>query len=88
MSERICPHCGQDIKPDAISCTHCGSDWHTGWKNTSYSEHPDVAPFDDNDYEDLHQKEFGHSSHGKKAFPWKPIAVGFVIIVLVIARLL
>ncbi len=26
-----CPHCGRALRPDAESCSHCGSDFETGW---------------------------------------------------------
>ena len=28
----VCPHCGEELKPGALSCRSCGSDAATGWK--------------------------------------------------------
>jgi hypothetical protein len=30
-NDNICPHCGEPVPADAISCRHCGSDAETGW---------------------------------------------------------
>lgn len=57
----ICPHCGVELKDDATSCRHCGSDKNTGWK--------DGAEFADEelpDYDEILENEFGEDSQGNK----------------------
>ena len=84
----VCPHCGADLKPNAVGCPECGSDESTGWKSAAMFEHPDVAPFDDDDYRATFAKEFGRRKPPRKAFPWKPFVVGTILFLLVALKFL
>ena len=75
-----------ELKPNALACPHCGSDESTGWKEACLNEHPDVAPFDADDYEDTLRKEFGKPRRQSKPLHWKAILVGVVIIILILLR--
>lgn len=91
MSPRtVCPNCGNPLKPGAKACLECGSDENTGWKGTANSEHPDVAPLDQQDYDDLCEKEFSHNPirrmiHSKSK--WKSLIIGAILTILVILRI-
>lgn len=89
MSSRpICPHCGAPLQPGALACPECGSDEFTGWKDSGLAEHPDIAPFDAEDYAALHQKEFGGVSHRSSPKAWlKPVLVGSLLLILAALRL-
>lgn len=87
MSRRtVCPNCGCSLKLGAVACPECGSDENTGWKDTATSEHPDISPFDELDYEDILHKEFGKQSKSHAATV-KAVAVGLVIVILIALRL-
>ena len=95
-----CPNCGNALKPGALSCPHCGSDEQTGWSESAGVEHPEVAPFDADDYEELHAREFGTSkpSHmpkrkpelkrkdGVKPFPWIEFLIGLGAMLFIMLR--
>ena len=51
-------------------------------------EHPDVAPFDEDDYRATFAKEFGRSKPPRKAFPWKSFWVGVTLVLLVALKFL
>lgn len=51
----VCPHCGEQIKRDAKSCRHCGSDDSTGWSNDTYMDGIDTP--EEGDYEDGLERE-------------------------------
>ncbi len=33
----FCPHCGEELAPDAVACLACGSDASTGWQEDAES---------------------------------------------------
>ena len=67
-----CPFCNELIKPDAISCYHCGSDKETGWSGSHYEESFDLDFDDDFDYDDMVEKEFGKKQNSNiKSFSFK-----------------
>jgi hypothetical protein len=43
----VCPHCGEKIKRDAVSCRFCGSDDRTGWSEGTYLDGIDIPEPDD-----------------------------------------
>lgn len=51
----VCPHCGGEIKRNAKSCRHCGSDDSTGWSNDTYMDGIDTP--EEGDYEDGLERE-------------------------------
>jgi uncharacterized membrane protein YvbJ len=80
----LCPVCGAEVKIGASACYNCGSDDKTGWSENSYLDGIEL-PCDDDEYEELREKEFNHSS--KKALNWVTIT-GFIIIVVFILLIL
>jgi len=60
----VCPQCGTPLKPNALACPECGSDWQTGW-----SEGADVD-WETPDYDEILHKEFGEAPQKK---PWGKI---------------
>lgn len=92
MTKRaVCPNCGCPLKPGAVACLECGSDENTGWKDAANSEHPDISPFDTEDYQDLHRKEFGNSEEDSKAKAnakkrVKAILIGLLLVSLAMLR--
>ena len=51
----ICPHCGESIRRDALSCRHCGSDDNTGWSYATDYDGVDLP--EEGDYEDGLERE-------------------------------
>jgi RNA polymerase subunit RPABC4/transcription elongation factor Spt4 len=85
---KVCPNCGAEINSKAKSCPECGSDENTGWKDSALNEHPDVAEFDHEDYDELLHKEFGIQRNKPKAkFPWQILVVFVLVLLLVMGRL-
>jgi len=42
-----CPHCGAALRPGAVACRECGSDFETGWSpdvDTASVELPEETP--------------------------------------------
>lgn len=75
----VCPHCGGEIKRNAKSCRHCGSDDSTGWSNDTYMDGIDVP--EEGDYEDgLEREGFRKAAAGPNR--WVVGAVSTVLIAL------
>ena len=77
----VCPHCGAALPPRALACPECGSDEHTGWSDSGIAGTAPYEAFDDDDYTDLLEREFGV----KKKAPRKQIKT---IVMGIIAALL
>ncbi len=81
-----CPYCGEEIRRDARSCLHCGSDERTGWSHDTYLDGIGIP--DESDYEQIVATEFGHSEKRRsKAINWKRVVgalllIGFIVLVL------
>lgn len=74
----VCPHCGGEIKRNAMSCRHCGSDDSTGWSHDTYMDGIDTP--EAGDYEDgLEREGFRKPSAGPSG-----MAVGVVSGVLIV----
>lgn len=76
-----CPHCGEMIRRDAVSCRHCGSDDRTGWSEGTYMDGIDTP--EEGDYEDGLARE-GFAKAGPAG---SRLAMGLVSAVLVLVFL-
>lgn len=82
-----CPLCGGEIKKNAASCPHCGSDDKTGWSPDTYLDGIDLP--DDVSYEDIRQEEFGTGfSHRGKPYRLLFIITGSVLMAVLIGGIL
>lgn len=52
----VCPHCGQDLAPNASFCRHCGSSDDSGWCTDDES---DFLGHDEFDYDEYIEREYG-----------------------------
>jgi hypothetical protein len=82
-SSFICPVCGALLPASAKACRDCGSDDNTGWSENSYLDGIDL-PFDDDEYEEMKEKEFGNGRRnirGKSGFRinWKMV-IGIIVL--------
>jgi hypothetical protein len=59
-----CPHCGAEIKANAVACPECVSDEITGWSTQIYLDGIDLA--DEESYEEIRQNEFGNRGHSTR----------------------
>jgi len=51
-------------------------------------EHPDVAPFDEDDYRTAFEKEFGKPKVKKESgLAWKGLAAGTLLLALILLKL-
>lgn len=80
MNHTICPHCSAELKPGAKACPACGSDEQTGWSQVGHID----EEWDQEDYEELRQREFGTPTSHKKKFPW--VAIVAVILLAIWVR--
>lgn len=79
MSRRapsVCPQCGAPLKPTALACPACGSDWQTGW-----SEGAEVD-WEQPDYDELLEKEFGSKPKASRWHILKTLAIALLALVL------
>ena len=77
-----CPYCGGMIKADAESCTHCGSDENTGWSDNTYMD--GISLYDDEDYGEMVQKEFGKNVQGTNKKVSVKTIIGAVLLLAII----
>lgn len=47
----VCPNCGEDVSPKALSCPDCGSDEKTGWSEDTLYDGLDLPEFDNHEPE-------------------------------------
>jgi hypothetical protein len=73
-----CPVCSAELKNGTKVCYNCGSDDKTGWSENSYLDGIEL-PYDDDEYEEIREKEFNHSTH--RGMNWVTIT-GFILIVI------
>ncbi len=71
-----CPHCGEEISPDAECCPHCGSDAETGWNPES--EYYSV---------DLPEEEDYTPRNAQRSSGIIPVVVAAVLALVALARL-
>lgn len=83
----VCPVCGEDVPPKALSCPECGACHNSGWKDDAYSHDGLDLPDDEFDYEDFTRREFGRSTKpsGISTLWW---VTGIVLLLILIAGLL
>ncbi len=80
----ICPFCNEELSMSAKACPHCGSDEDTGWSEESNSLDSEDY-FEDYDYEEALQREFGSDDTKKpQTFIITLFVIIFSIILLVI----
>jgi hypothetical protein len=81
-----CRYCGERIKSTARACPHCGSDWDTGWSDSTYLDGVDLP--DAVDYEDMVEQEFGRPG-GRKAWwrSWKLLVAAGIVLLFVVGYL-
>ncbi|MDR2591299.1 MAG: zinc-ribbon domain-containing protein [Chitinispirillales bacterium] len=73
----VCPNCGAELPAGARVCSECGSDENTGWSESTYLDGIDL-PFDDDDYEEVREREFGDSKKGFR-INWMAV-IGIVVL--------
>lgn len=78
-----CPHCGHELKKNAIFCPHCGSDETTGFSDGARFSNEELP-----DYEEILENEFGDnrkSPYAKKKNPFNGVVGTFAIIIVVVS---
>jgi len=81
----LCPHCGEEIRRDALACRHCGSDDSTGWSHATDYDGVDLP--EEGDYEEgLEREGFRKPKTGGRN--WLMAAVSLVLMLLFAAWLL
>lgn len=76
-----CPYCGSEISKKAKVCPDCGSDENTGWSEGRYLDGVGIPDFDDDDYQQMKEQEFGRKS--KITLSWQTIT-GFSLLFLLL----
>jgi hypothetical protein len=56
---KVCPVCGEDVPPKALSCPECGACHNSGWKEDADVYDGLDSPDDEFDYDDFVKREFG-----------------------------
>ena len=85
MDHVICPHCGEEIRRDALSCRHCGSDAQTGWSQATDYDGVDLP--EEGDYEEgLEREGFRPPKSGGRK--WLMAAVSLILVLLFAAWML
>lgn len=72
----VCPVCGEDVHPDAVSCPECGACHESGWKE--HAEAYDGVDLLDEAYEDDDGKVRWDKRPGLHPF-WRIVALLVVI---------
>ena len=81
-----CPHCGEAVRENAISCRHCGSDADTGWSEDGLSHGLSYSDqLDDDEYREFIADEFPadyttSSPAWNRQLVWKITAVILLVI--------
>ncbi len=82
MSDRdhvVCPHCGEEVRRNALSCRHCGSDDQSGWSQATDYDGADLP--EEGDYEEGLERE-GFRAPKAGARTWLMAAVSLVLVLL------
>ena len=84
---KVCPVCGEDVPPKALSCPECGSCHKTGWKDDADVYDGLDLPDEDFDYEEFTRREFGSGAKpvGMSLLWW---ITAIVILLALLAALL
>jgi uncharacterized membrane protein YvbJ len=77
-----CPHCGADIKANAIVCPECGSDDQTGWSSHTYLD--EIYLPDEESYEQIRLNEFGDSKNHREKHQRRTLILIVAITLLVV----
>ncbi len=74
-----CPHCGGEIRSDAVFCRHCGSSDADGWKSAD----EDDPALDDFDYDEFVEENFSDRRTATQTPAiWRWVAIGLLVLFL------
>src|SRR5437762_9407061 len=76
----VCPVCGEEVRRDALACSQCGADHHSGWREDADTYDGVDLPDDDFNYDDFVKRELGSRAKppGLKTI-WWIVAIALIV---------
>ena len=78
-----CPHCGEELEPNARACPACGSDEQTGWSERALTDSLDLTD-EEFSHDEFVRREFSGSEKIPRGIHWLwwLVASGLVIFLI------